>query len=110
MTVPLNQAVIKAIGKIPTDAWTGIKYPKRSTMTTPVGGSPLNVQIKLALDTGIRLSEGMALQINDFDPVHATIQIREAKNHQHRLLPVVKGFLRKAKRDVSAEESSGSSQ
>lgn len=28
VTVPLNQAVVKAIGTIPNDAWTGIKYPQ----------------------------------------------------------------------------------
>lgn len=38
--------------------------------------------------TGTRLSEALNLEVRDFDPVHATIEVRDGKNHQNRLLPI----------------------
>jgi integrase/recombinase XerD len=38
--------------------------------------------------TGMRLSEVLNLQLRDFDPAHATIEVRDGKNHENRLVPV----------------------
>jgi site-specific recombinase XerD len=38
--------------------------------------------------TGLRLSEALGLELRDFDPARATIEIRDGKNHENRLLPV----------------------
>ena len=38
----------------------------------------------------LRLSEALGLELRDFDPARATIEIRDGKNHENRLLPVTK--------------------
>ena len=38
--------------------------------------------------SGLRLSEGLNLQLRDVDSARATIEVRGAKNHNNRLLPV----------------------
>ena len=38
--------------------------------------------------TGMRLSEGLNLEVRDFDPARATIEIRDGKNHENRLVPI----------------------
>ncbi len=38
--------------------------------------------------TGMRLSEALNLELRDFDPVRATIEVRDGKNHENRLVPV----------------------
>lgn len=38
--------------------------------------------------TGIRLSEALNLELRDFDTARATIQVRDGKNHENRLIPV----------------------
>ena len=35
-----------------------------------------------------RLSEALGLELRDFDPARAIIEIRDGKNHENRLLPV----------------------
>ena len=38
--------------------------------------------------TGMRLSEALNLELGDFDSARATIQVRDGKNHENRLIPV----------------------
>lgn len=38
--------------------------------------------------TGVRLSEGLNLELRDFDPARATIEVRDGKNHENRLVPI----------------------
>jgi integrase/recombinase XerD len=38
--------------------------------------------------TGIRLSEGLNLELRDFDPARATIEVRDGKNHENRIVPI----------------------
>ena len=38
--------------------------------------------------TGMRLSEALNLQLRDVDPARATLEVRDSKNHEHRLVPV----------------------
>jgi len=38
--------------------------------------------------TGMRLSEALNLELRDFDTARATIQVRDGKNHENRLIPV----------------------
>jgi integrase len=38
--------------------------------------------------TGMRLSEGLNLELHDFDPARATIEVRDGKNHENRLVPI----------------------
>ena len=38
--------------------------------------------------TGMRLSEALNLELRDVDPAHATIEVRDAKNHENRFVPV----------------------
>lgn len=40
--------------------------------------------------TGMRLSEALNLELRDFDPARAVIEVRDAKNHENRLLPVTR--------------------
>ena len=37
--------------------------------------------------TGMRLSEALNLELRDFDPARATLEIRDGKNHENRLVP-----------------------
>jgi integrase/recombinase XerD len=38
--------------------------------------------------TGMRLSEALNLELRDFDPVRTTIEVRDGKNRENRLVPV----------------------
>jgi integrase/recombinase XerD len=38
--------------------------------------------------TGMRLSEGLNLELRDFDPARATIEVRDGKNHENRIVPI----------------------
>jgi len=38
--------------------------------------------------TGMRLSEALNLELRDFDPARTTIEVRDGKNHENRLVPV----------------------
>src|SRR5260370_1849737 len=48
------------------------------------------VLFRVFYGTGLRLSEALGLELRDFDPARATIQIRDGKNHENRLLPVTR--------------------
>ena len=48
------------------------------------------VLFRVFYGTGLRLSEALGLELRDFDPARATIEIRDAKNHENRLLPVTR--------------------
>jgi integrase len=38
--------------------------------------------------TGMRLSEALNLQLRDVDPARATLEVRDSKNHENRLVPI----------------------
>lgn len=40
--------------------------------------------------TGMRLSEALNLELRDFDPARAIIEVRDAKNRENRLLPITR--------------------
>ncbi len=40
--------------------------------------------------TGLRLSEALHLQLRDLDAVRATLEVREGKNREHRIVPVTR--------------------
>lgn len=40
--------------------------------------------------TGMRLSETLNLELRDFDAASATIEVRDGKNHENRLVPVTR--------------------
>jgi integrase len=46
------------------------------------------VLFRVFYGTGLRLSEALGLELRDFDPARATLDIRDGKNHENRLLPV----------------------
>lgn len=46
------------------------------------------VLFRVFYGTGMRLSEALNLEVRDFDPDHATLQVRDGKNRQDRLLPI----------------------
>jgi integrase/recombinase XerD len=46
------------------------------------------VLFRVFYGTGLRLSEALNLELGDFDPARATLQIRDGKNHENRLLAV----------------------
>ena len=46
------------------------------------------VLFRVFYTTGMRLSEALNLELRDFDPAHATIEVRDGKNHENRFLPV----------------------
>jgi integrase/recombinase XerD len=48
------------------------------------------VLFRVFYGTGLRLSEAPGLELRDFDPARATIEIRDGKNHENRLLPVTR--------------------
>jgi integrase/recombinase XerD len=46
------------------------------------------VLFRVFYGTGLRLSEALNLELHDFDPARATLEIRDGKNHENRVLPV----------------------
>jgi integrase len=46
------------------------------------------VLFRVFYTTGMRLSEALNLELRDFDPARATIEIRDGKNHENRFVPV----------------------
>ncbi len=40
--------------------------------------------------TGLRLSEALNLQLRDHDPARATLEVRDSKNREHRIVPVTR--------------------
>jgi integrase/recombinase XerD len=48
------------------------------------------VLFRVFYGTGMRHSEALNLELADFDPAHATLQIRDGKNHENRLVPITR--------------------
>ena len=48
------------------------------------------VLFRVFYGTGLRLSEALGLELRDFDPARATLEIRDGKNHENRLVPVTR--------------------
>ena len=48
------------------------------------------VLFRVFYGTGLRLSEALNLELRDFDPARATLEIRDGKNHENRLVPVTR--------------------
>jgi integrase/recombinase XerD len=46
------------------------------------------VLFRVFYGTGLRLSEALGLELRDFGPARATLEIRDGKNHENRLVPV----------------------
>lgn len=46
------------------------------------------VLFRIFYATGMRLSEALNLELRDFDPARATLEVRDGKNHENRLVPV----------------------
>ncbi len=46
------------------------------------------VLFRVFYGTGLRLSEALNLELRDFDPARATLEVRDGKNHENRLVPV----------------------
>jgi integrase/recombinase XerD len=46
------------------------------------------VLFRVLYATGMRLSEALNLQLRDVDPARATLEVRDSKNHEHRLVPI----------------------
>jgi integrase len=46
------------------------------------------VLFRVLYATGLRLSEALNLQLRDFDPARATLEVRDSKNHENRIVPV----------------------
>ena len=43
---------------------------------------------RLFYATGMRLSEALNLELRDFDPARTTLEVRDGKNHENRVVPV----------------------
>jgi integrase/recombinase XerD len=48
------------------------------------------VLFRVLYATGMRLSEALNLQLRDFEPVGATLEVRDTKNHDNRVVPVTR--------------------
>jgi integrase/recombinase XerD len=48
------------------------------------------VLFRVLYATGMRLSEALKLELRDFDPDRATLEVRDGKNHENRLVPVTR--------------------
>jgi integrase len=46
------------------------------------------VLFRVLYATGVRLSEALNLELRDFDPARATLEVRDTKNHENRVVPV----------------------
>jgi integrase/recombinase XerD len=52
--------------------------------------------------TGMRLAEALNLELRDIDPVRATIEVRDGKNHENRLLPITRRLAATLERFLAA--------
>ena len=48
------------------------------------------VLFRVLYATGMRLSEALNLQLRDVDPARATLEVRDSKNRENRLVPVTR--------------------
>ena len=48
------------------------------------------VLFRVLYATGLRLSEALNLQLRDFDAARATLEVRDSKNREHRIVPVTR--------------------
>src|SRR5450755_4589124 len=48
------------------------------------------VLFRVLYATGLRLSEALNLQLRDVDPARATLEVRDSKNREHRIVPVTR--------------------
>ena len=48
------------------------------------------VLFRVLYATGLRLSEALNLQLRDLDPARATLEVRDSKNREHRIVPVTR--------------------
>lgn len=55
--------------------------------------------------TGMRLSEALNLELRDFDAARATIEVRDTKNHENRLVPVTGRLAATLERYIAAAHS-----
>jgi integrase len=46
------------------------------------------VLFRVLYATGMRISEALNLQLRDFDPARATIEVRDSKNRENRVVPI----------------------
>lgn len=60
------------------------------------------VLFRVFYGAGLRLSEALGLELRDFDPARATIEIRDGKNHENRLLPVTRRLAATVERYIAA--------
>lgn len=69
-----------------TRAFTAIDAQPMSSYSNKALVDP--VLFRVFYGTGLRLSEALGLELRDFDPARATLEVRDGKNHENRLLPV----------------------
>ena len=48
------------------------------------------VLFRVLYATGLRISEALNLQLRDFDPARATLEVRDGKNRENRIVPVTR--------------------
>ena len=48
------------------------------------------VLFRVFYGTGMRHSEALNLELADFDPARATLEVRDTKNHENRIVPVTR--------------------
>ena len=48
------------------------------------------VLFRVLYATGLRISEALNLQLRDVDPARATLEVRDSKNREHRIVPVTR--------------------
>lgn len=48
------------------------------------------VLFRVLYGTGLRISEALNLQLRDVDPARATLEVRDSKNREHRIVPVTR--------------------
>jgi integrase len=48
------------------------------------------VLFRVLYATGLRISEALNLQLHDFDPARGTLEVREGKNRENRIVPITR--------------------